>query len=58
MSSQKIQRYLEPPNVSAAHKSVLEYIDSNFAQIDHLDGLDDVLLQTKARSSELQRRVG
>jgi hypothetical protein len=58
MSSQKIQRLLEPPDVSAAHQSVLEYIDSNFAHIDNLDGLDGVLLQTKAQSSELQRRVG
>ena len=57
MSSQQIQRLLELPDVSAAHQFALEYIDSSFANIDHLDGLDEVLSQTKARSSELQRQV-
>jgi hypothetical protein len=58
MSSQKIQRLLEPPDISAAHRSALEYLNSSFAYIDDLDGVDKVLSQTKARSSELQRQVG
>jgi hypothetical protein len=57
-TSQNIQHLLEPPDVSAAHQSALEYLDSSFAHIDHLDGLDEVLLQTRARSLELQRQVG
>ncbi|KAG1904794.1 RINT-1 family protein [Suillus fuscotomentosus] len=57
MSSQKIQRLLEPPNVSAAHRSALEYFNSNFAHIDNLNGIDQVLSQTKTRSSELQRQL-
>ncbi|KAG1864638.1 RINT-1 family protein [Suillus subalutaceus] len=57
MSSQKIQRLLEPPDVSAAHRSALEYLNSSFAHIDDLDGIDKVLSQTKARSSELQRQL-
>ncbi|KAJ8596789.1 hypothetical protein M405DRAFT_756987 [Rhizopogon salebrosus TDB-379] len=56
-SSQNIQHLLEPPDVSAAHQSALEYLDSSFAHIDHLDGLDEVLLQTRARGSELQRQL-
>jgi RAD50-interacting protein 1 len=44
--------------VSAAHQCALEYLDSSFAHIDHLDGLNEVLLQTRARGSELQRQVG
>jgi hypothetical protein len=58
MSSQKIQRLLEPSDVSAAHRLALEYFNSSFAHIDDLDEIDKVLLQTKARSSELQRQVG
>jgi hypothetical protein len=58
MSSQKIQRLLEPPDVAAAHQYALDYLDSTFAHFDHLDGLDEVLLQTKTRSSELQCQVG
>jgi len=58
MPSQNIQYLLEPPDVAAAHRSALKYLDSTFPRIDHLDGLDEVLLQTKTRSSELQRQVG
>ena len=58
MPSQNIQYLLEPPDVAAAHRSALRYLDSTFPCIDHLDGLDEVLLQTKTRSSELQRQVG
>ncbi|KAG0703168.1 RINT-1 family protein [Suillus ampliporus] len=57
MSSQKIQRLLEPPDVSAAHQFALEYLDTTFAHIDDLDGIDEVLSQTKARSAELQRQL-
>ncbi|KAG1754984.1 RINT-1 family protein [Suillus paluster] len=57
MSSQKIQRLLELPDVSAAHQFALEYLDSSFAHIDDLDGIDEVLSRTKARSSELQRQL-
>lgn len=57
MTSQKIQRLLEPSDVSAAHRFALDYLNSNFAHIDDLDGIDQVLLQTQARSSELQRQL-
>lgn len=57
-ASEKIQRLLEPSDVSAAHQFALEYLNSSFAHIDDLHDIDKVLLQTKARSSELQRQVG
>ncbi|KAG2156521.1 RINT-1 family protein [Suillus bovinus] len=57
MSSQKIQRLLEPPDVSSAHRFALEFFNSNFAHIDDLDGIDKVLSETKTRSSELQRQL-
>ncbi|KAG2368779.1 TIP-1 family-domain-containing protein [Suillus spraguei] len=57
MTSQKIQRLLEPSDVSAAHRFALDYFNSSFAHIDDLDGIDQILSQTKARSSELRRQL-
>ncbi|KAH7927393.1 hypothetical protein BV22DRAFT_1085155 [Leucogyrophana mollusca] len=57
MTSQQIQRLLEPPNAGLAHKSALELLNDRFSDTSKLDELESAVQEAGIKKAQLTQQL-
>ncbi|KAH7915139.1 TIP-1 family-domain-containing protein [Hygrophoropsis aurantiaca] len=57
LTSQQIQRLLEPPSTDLANKAALDLLNERYPEVGHLDGLDAAVQEAGVKSAELSQQL-